>query len=321
MQALHDFIERGSAGLRTAVIAGGFAAVVALVVSSSDPAMVALPVHPAWLLTLVLAARYGASGLLSVVGVVIGVSAANLLAGCAPFAMADRLQRPGDLAALSTAALLAWIGDLHKAREQRLERNMHEADERTARAMADAGELAEAALALRDRQDHAQTSLSFLVDIAARLDSADPTAAAQAALELALARTGARAGLVQVIDGPRLRTLATRGPWSAEHVEPPVLFRDLVVSAAIEREKTVAAHEVDGVRPADSDLAAPLVGDDGRVRGVLALRGLPYPALLGPGREDATAIARWLSRALLAAVVDVVGVAGRGEPFVAQDDR
>jgi hypothetical protein len=286
------------AGLRTALIAGSLAAVVALVLSPADPAMSWMPIHPLWLITLVLAARYGARGLVSAVGVVIGVTFAEALAGHMAFAMIARLDRVGDLAALTTALVLAWIGGLHEARKHHLEQRVKHAEARADKAESEVDELADAALALRDRSDRAQTSLSFLAEIASRLDSADLSRAGQAALELALARTGARGGVVQLVDGARLKTLASRGIWSVEHAQPPAVFRDLVSIAAVERKTAVAAHEVADVRTTDSDLAAPILGEDGVVHGVLALRGIPYPVLTTAGREDLSAVARWVSRAM-----------------------
>ena len=54
-----------SCTLRRTVIAGSIAAILALVISPANPAMAELTVHPAWVIALVLAARYGARGLRS----------------------------------------------------------------------------------------------------------------------------------------------------------------------------------------------------------------------------------------------------------------
>jgi hypothetical protein len=107
-----------------------------------------------------------------------------------------------------------------------------------------------------------------------------------------------------MFDGSRLRTIASRGVWTYAHIQPPAVFRDRVADAALERKLTVAAHEVGEVRVDDSDLAAPLVGTDGRVHGVLSLRGLGYTRISSTAREDLAAIARWAQRALISSFRD-----------------
>ncbi|MGE5186163.1 MAG: hypothetical protein ACM31C_29105 [Acidobacteriota bacterium] len=284
--------------VRRAASAGALAAVIALVVSPGDPAMIGTVVHPAWLVALVLAARYGVRGLVAVPAVIAGVSLAELLAGHVDLAMLGRLEHPDGLGTLMAIAAIAWVGGLHEARKALLEARLRDADRRATQAEDDASELAEAALVLRDRGDRALTSLTFLADIAIEIDSQNPARAGQAALDLAVARTGARGGVVQLVDGARLRTLVARGAWSHDQVAAPSLFRDRVALAAVERRTSVAAHEVRDVRVEDSDLAAPLVGEDGTVHGVLALRGLAYPAVMATAREDLAAIARWAARSL-----------------------
>jgi len=66
--------------LRNAVTATGVAAIVALLLSPANPAMSSMPVHPAWVIALVLAARYGARGLYAVPAVILGVQLAARLA-------------------------------------------------------------------------------------------------------------------------------------------------------------------------------------------------------------------------------------------------
>ncbi len=272
------------------------AAVIALVASPRDPAMMGAAVHPAWLVAVVLAARYGLRGLVTVPAVVAGIAGAVLLAGGRPADSLGVLEGTDDLAVLFATVVTAWIGGTHEARKAVLRARLDDAAARASQAERDARELAETALVLRERGDRAPSSLTFLADIAIEIASRDPARAGQAALELAISRTGARGGALQLVDGSVLRTLAARGPWSHDQIEPPALFRDRVAIAAIERKVAVAAHEVSDVRVEDSDLAAPLVGEDGTVRGVLALRGLAYPA--ATAREDLIAVARWTARAL-----------------------
>jgi hypothetical protein len=287
--------------LRVAGAAAVLAAAIALVASPRDPAMGGALVHPAWLVAIVLAARYGLRGLIAVPAVVVGIAAAALLVGDGPLDSLELLERPNDLAVLLATAVIAWIGGIHEARKGVLEARLREVTASASDAERDARELAEAALVLRERGDRATSSLAFVADIAIELASRSPARVGRAALDLAIARTGARGGAVQVVDGSVLRTLAVRGVWSHDQIEPPALFRDRVAIAAIERKLVVAAHEVRDVRVEDSDLAAPLVGDDGVVHGVLALRGLASPAR---AREDVVAIAWWTGQSLASSFRD-----------------
>ena len=103
--------------------------------------------------------------------------------------------------------------------------------------------------------------------------------------------------------------MTSRGAWSADQFTPPALFRDRVAAAALDRTTTVAAHEVPDVRPEDSDLAAPLIGDDGVTVGVIALRGVAHRSLTASTREDLAAVARWAARSLARAPRDTTPVA------------
>lgn len=281
---------------RRAAGAGALAAVIALIVSPGDPAMASGIVHPAWVIALVLAARYGVRGLVGVPAVIAGVSLAELLVGHIDIALVSQLEAPSGLGTLIATAVIAWVGGLHEARKALLESRLRDADARATKAERDVADLAEAALVLRDRSDRALSSLTFLADIAIEIDSETPARSGQAALELAIARTGARGGIVQIVDGNRLRTIVSRGAWSHDQVAAPSLFRDRVALAALDRKSSIAAHEIGDARVEDSDLAAPLVGEDGVVHGVLALRGLAYPAIVATAREDLVAIARWAGR-------------------------
>jgi hypothetical protein len=284
--------------LHPAGVAVVLAAAIALVISPSDPAMASVTIHPGWIIALVLAARYGLRGLIAVPAVVTGVSWAELLAGRDDLGMLARLESPGELATLVAIAAIAWVGGMHETRKAVLEDRARDAEARAVQAELGLGELAEAALVLRERGDRAASSLTFLMDIAQEIDSKEPARAGQAALDFAIMRTGARGGSIQLVDGARLRPLVAHGAWSHDQLVAPSLFRDRVALAAIEREAAVAAHEVPDVRVDDSDLAAPIVGEDGVVRGVLSLRGVAYPTMLATAREDLLAIARWAARSI-----------------------
>lgn len=284
---------------RTFVIAAIAGACVALITSPADPAMTAMPIHPVWAIALVLAARHGARGLVAIPALLVGLVGAQWLAGGAAAEAFARTQRGGDLAVWCVAVLVSLIGAGHERRKALLAERLAAAEQRAATAEAAVAQLGDAALALRDRVDRSESSLVFLADVAARMDDPDPTGAGQAALELAMARTGAGAAFVQLLDGAgRLRTLTARGRWSAETFWPPALFRDRTATAALERGVAVAAHEVTDVRGDDSDLVAPLIAPTGKKLGVIALRRVPYQKLAGATREDLAAVARWAAGAL-----------------------
>lgn len=272
------------------------AGVLALVLSPADPALSAWPVHPAWIVALVLAARYGVIGLYAAPAVVLGVQLATWATGQSGFAMVSRLGRPGELVALLAIAVLAAIGAIHESRRTLLETRLRDAERRATTAEDAVGELAEASIALRDRCDRSQTSLAMMADLAIRIGDGDPRRAGDAALALAMARTGARGGFVQMFEDGRLRTVCSRGIWSAERLAPPTLFRDVVAVAALEHARPVAAHELARASADDSDLAAPLIDSRGVAVGVLALRGLSYPVLVPEAREDLAAVGRWAGR-------------------------
>lgn len=255
--------------------------------------------HPGWLVVLILAARYGNGGLLA--GTVAAAAAAVLAPLCAGAGLEPLTARASsiaDLGAAVAAVLVGWVASSHHKRTQGLAVELAAAATRARDGEEAVTRLTEAAIALRSRADRTESSLAFLSDIAERIDLAGPRGAAEAALQLVIARTGAHAGLVQIADDGRLRTLASHGAWSFDSVEPPAVHRDLTAQAAMEQARPVRASDVAGARTEDSDLAAPLVGGDGHVVGMIALRGVPFPGMKTTSLSDLGVMARWLSRAL-----------------------
>ncbi len=284
---------------RALVVSVVCGACLALIANPSDPAMSSLPIHPMWAIAMLLAARYGADGLLGIPTLLAALIVCDWISGGTGAAALARASNPGDLSMAVVAVAVSLMGASHEKRKALLTRRLAAAEERAARAEAAADQLGDAALALRDRCDRSETSLQFLADVAVRMEDPDPTGAGQAALELAMARTGAGAGFVQLLDDAgRLRTLTARGRWSSETFFPPALFRDLTALTALDRATAVAAHEVSGVRAEDSDLVAPLIAPNGRKLGVLALRRVPYTKLGGAARQDLVAVARWAAGAM-----------------------
>lgn len=262
-------------------VAGSGAAYVA---SPDDPALMSWPAHPMWVLALLLAARYGARGLWMIPAVAIGLASAGLIAGAGEAAIA-RFSRGGDLVALAVVGLCAAVGTAHERRKLQLEQRLAELEARAGAAEATVDNLVKTAIALHDHRDRSGTSLRFLAEVSTRMNGQRPSDVADAALDLALARTGARAGFVQLVehDGS-VRTLLSRGPVRRD---------DRTAAEALKRRDVVFADEVPDVHSGDSDVAAPMIDSGGQVVGVLALRGVPYTTLDTTLAAEVSCVARW----------------------------
>jgi hypothetical protein len=194
--------------------------------------------------------------------------------------------------------MVAWVAESQQRRNGALVSQIAALDERARGAEGSVVHLMEAALMLRSRADRTENSLAFLHNIAVRMAGSTPRDSAEAALELALMRTGARAGVVQTGDPGRLRTLASRGIWSLDTLTPPPVHRDRTACAALACRRPVQARQVADVRIGDSDMAAPVLSRDGRLLAVIALRGVPSSALTTASLSELHVVACWLARSL-----------------------
>jgi hypothetical protein len=256
--------------------------------------------HPVWLVVLALAARYGARGL--VISAPISWGALALLAlswRSLPAHVLTELARPSELGALAAAVVVSWIASVHERRVQDLEEQRELLAGKVNHDAAALGELRRAALALRARNDRLDLALTFLRDVARRIEGGDVSTASEAALALVVARLGARAGAVQIpaktgrsSDGltAALTLVATTGAWAA----PGPGDRDATVVEALRSGEPVRAVDLTGAGPGDSDLAAPIIVDEDTV-GVLAVRGV---ARVGAATlRDLAVVAEWLAAA------------------------
>ena len=229
--------------------------------------------HLGWIGVLVLAARDGTKGLLvGLVAAATGVAAGLVVKGVAFANTGGGLDTGSNLIAFAACLAVSWIASWHLRRHADDRERIRTLSERAAETRATTEGLKEAVGTLRARADRTWTSLSFLRDVAARFHGGDPVAAAQAAADLALARTGASAVAVHV--GPRgfQRLLAVRdarGPEAFSRLEPR-----------------------------DADLIVP-VGDYPRV-GTLALWGLASSGVDPATARDLETIAAWCAPALTA---------------------
>lgn len=267
--------------------------------------------HPGWLVVLALAARYGTPGLCA--ATVFAAAATALAALCTGPGLAALAEPAGsDLGAAIAGVMVAWIADSQLWRTGVMASQVAALAERARDAEESVARLTEAALVLRAQVDRTEHSLAFLHDIAVRMEGT-PRDSAEAALDLALARTGARAGVVQIASDDRCRTLASRGAWNLDELMPPPGQRDRTACAALKRRRAVHAGEVAGVRASDSDIAAPILSRDGHALGIIALRGVPLSTLCAASLSDLNIVVSWLAHALSTRTTEAIDAAA-GDP-------
>jgi uncharacterized coiled-coil protein SlyX len=248
------------------------AAVVALVFAFV-PALVAarfgleLDPNPGWIAVLVLAAREGSVGLLSgLLVAAVAITLATTTAGAHVAAMWSRLDSAANLSAFGACLVVSWVGAWHLRGQADLRERQRALARRAAEAEATIESLRGVITKLRSRADRTLTSLSFLRDVATRLESRDPVAAAEGAADLALARSGACAVEVRVGASGFQRLLAIRDARGPRALTPLSLR--------------------------DADLCVPMRNGADAV-GVIALWGVPRHALDDATSRDLAAIAAW----------------------------
>src|SRR5262249_14351782 len=152
---------------------------------------------------------YGARGLvLALLAVWVSMGLATIIGGVGLFRLLETLTSGANLGAGVVAVVIGWVAAVHERRAAALAVKLADLEKQSTEESARVAELRDAAVSLRARADRLDHSLAFLTDVSGRLHGDDPVAAAEGALALALARTGARAGLVQVAEKGRLRTVA-----------------------------------------------------------------------------------------------------------------
>ena len=253
--------------------------------------------HPVWLVVLVMSARYGVRGFIVVMTLAWGALAGLAVpAGFGALHTLDVMATPAELGALAAAVLVAWIASAHERRHQAQAERLAELEQKAAADSAAIDELRNATLALRSRSDRLDMSLTFLRDIAHRIDGSDPNAAAEAALELVITRLGARAAAVQMLTPPdngtpELATMSSRGIWNPEGT-------DGTAAAALRTGRATRALDLRDGSASDSDVAAPVMDASGAVVGVLVARGLPGGGVGATAVRDLGVIADWLAPVL-----------------------
>ena len=281
---------------------------VALVLSPADAGLHRAGPHLAWIAVLLLSARYGTKGLY----VSLALGAAMVITTAAALgqmpALAERLAGGADLGALVTAVLIAWVASSHEKRREELASKLGAAKGRSLTDRKAARGMQDALVALRSRADRMNLSLTFLRNVAQRLEGRDPEEAVSAALTLVMTCLEARAGVVMLgvptPAGSQDRTrgfvpsrLSCAGPWNGDG-SPPALETDRVVAAALETRQPVNAVDVADAQLGDAEMAVALLDQHGKPFGVLAVRGLPFRAAGGMALRDLAVASSWLASVL-----------------------
>jgi hypothetical protein len=281
-----------------ALAVSALAVSIAALLAPGDIGLKAIHPHPIWLGVALMAARYGTRGLAA--GVMIGWAvtvAVAVVLRVPPAVLGARVSSGPDLGALLAVILIGWVASSHERRTSELGIALAALQECCASDASALAALRSTAVVLRGRADRLETSLTFLRDVAARMEGNDPAAAAQAAIELAVARIGARVGWVTALEGDRLTSLGSTGPWTPA----PAPDTDRTIAAALRLRRPARALDLSEATAGDSDLAAPiLTGEEGRLIGVIALRGVPQGGASAAALHDLALIASWCSGALAA---------------------
>jgi hypothetical protein len=241
--------------------------------------------HPGWFAVLILGARDGRSGLFDGLLAATGaVAIGSVVAGTRLATTWGRVDSDLNLIAFGACLIVSWIASWHLRRHAELRERQRVLTDRAAAAEATIKSLRGVVATLRARVDRTSTSLSFLRDVAARLEGRDPIAAAEGAADLALVRAGACAAEVQVGMGKFQRVLTVRDARGPDALVPLVLR--------------------------DADLTVPILNGKDRI-GCLALWGIPRSRLDEMTSNDLAVIASWCAPALGLAVWRPEEPAGR----------
>jgi hypothetical protein len=220
----------------------------------------------------VLAARYGARGLFAGLRSAAGaIGIGSAIAGGAPVTAWSRLDSGPNLIAFGACLAVSSVASWHLRRHADLCERLSVVRGRAAGAEAAIEALRGVVAKLRARVDRTSSSMSFLRDVAGRLEGTDPVAAAEGAADLALARTGASAAAVEVGAGGLRRVLAVRDAEGPAVLTPATLR--------------------------EADLTVPISYKGGRL-GVIVLWGVPRAGLDRATAHDLAVIASWCAPAV-----------------------
>ena len=259
------------ASRRRALDAFALAVVFGLLPELARSRGVVLEPHPVWIAVLILAARDGSGGFFAgLIAAAAAVAAGSAIAGTGLAGPWGRLDSASNLIAFGACLMISWVASWHLRRHADLSERLRAHSDHAAEAEATIVALRDLVATLRARIDRTSSSLSFIRDVASRLDGRDPVTAAEGAADLALARTGARAAEVKVGKGFQ-RLLAVRDAREPGVLTPLVLR--------------------------DADVRVPIRNGNHLV-GVIALWGIPGSGLDEATTHDLELIASWCVPAL-----------------------
>ena len=272
---------------RRALEAFGLAVVLGFIPELAAARAGVLEPHPAWIAVLILAARDGSGGFFAgLIAAASAVSVGSAIAGNGLAIAWSRVDSGPNLIAFGACLTVSWVASWHLGRHADLCERQRALSNRAAEGEATIETLRGVVATLRTRVDRTSTSLSFLRDVAARLEGTDPVAVAEGAADLALARTGACAVQVKVGMGGFQRLLAVRDARGPKAIAPLALR--------------------------DADLTVPIRNGNDQV-GVIALWGVPRSGIDDATANDLAVIASWCVPALAIAVWRPEMAAGRAE--------
>ena len=167
--------------------------------------------HPAWIAVLVLAARDGSGGFfMGLIATAIAVTAATAFTGSSLAVSWSRLDSGPNLIAFGACLTVSWFASWHVRRQEDLRERLRTLSDRVRRSRRDHRRPSRRG---RDPASASRSHVGFAVLPARRRvapGGKDPVAAAEAAVDLALARTGAGAAAIKVGMGRFQRLLAVR---------------------------------------------------------------------------------------------------------------
>ncbi|MGH9868510.1 MAG: hypothetical protein ACREAA_10155 [Candidatus Polarisedimenticolia bacterium] len=223
--------------------------------------------HPGWIAVLVLSARYGSHGFLAgMAAAAATVGLGSAIGGAGLAGSLSHLESGPNLVALGACLAVSWVASCHTHRQAVLCKQLQVLSDRAGHAESMVQALQGVVETLRSRVDRTSASLSFLRDVASRLEGTDPVAAAEGAADLALVRSGASVVALKVGTGDSERRLVVRD-----------------------------AGGPDSFMPADlrsAELCVPIRAGSDRV-GVIELWGLPRTTLDRATAHDLAVIASW----------------------------
>ncbi len=282
-----------------AVTAAVLTAVAVALWSPEDVWLSRLGFHPAWIAVLVLAAHYGSLGLFLALGLTLAsLTGASYILGGSIDGLQARTGNTSDMFALAASLAVAWLAMLQERKVARLNQHLAAAERNHTQANEALAAFHEHIAPLRARYDRIDLSVTMWRDLASRIESGDVVQAARAALDLGGIRSGASAGVVYFCEGNGLGVLERFGHESALESLNIGIAIDRTAHAAVDRHHAVLAFDIDGPTEGDSDVAAPILDDNGGVLGVIALRGVSANRLSSADIHDLSVIAQWLAPAL-----------------------